>query len=107
MPEVITLDPALKKLLDNLPAEDPDPKRDWVDVWCVWTEARHRIPMYEEVTLNMGVWQGPDTKYQDIPIFAQHVLTGQKARFVPDIWRNERGTIFQGDQLELTITAEW
>ncbi len=70
MSELTTMDPALKKLLDDLPLEDPD--REMVTVWCPWTEGEHEIPLGVETKVDFGDWHGPDMAVTDIVLWCRY-----------------------------------
>jgi hypothetical protein len=70
------IDPALKKLLDDLPLEDPD--APMATVWCPWCEGEHRVPVGVKVSLDFGKWYGPQMSTSDVPIYFS--VFGQKGR---------------------------
>ena len=72
MTTVITLDPALKKLIDELPREDPDKKL--VTVWSPWCEGMHLIPLNEVVDVDFGQWFGPVMEVVEIPMRCRYLI---------------------------------
>ncbi len=63
------MDPVLKKLLDELPQEDPD--RKMAAVWINWCEGRHRVPIGVETHIEFGPWYGPPMESYDIKILVE------------------------------------
>lgn len=96
-----TLDPALRKLLDNLPVGDPDkaeePKKH-VSISCPWTQGEHIIPMGEASEINLGMWYGPPMHSDEIPIRAHIVETGEP---VSVAWTNR---FYANEMCSLTAT---
>ena len=60
------MDPALKKLMDELPEEDPD--KEMVLVWTAYCNAVHWIPIGEWVRLDFGEWLGPSMSCYEVKI---------------------------------------
>jgi hypothetical protein len=61
------MDPVLKKLLDDLPKEDPD--KPMAVVFCTWCEPVHWIYPNKWVTLDFGKWDGPTMNIVDVPVY--------------------------------------
>ncbi len=68
---VITLDPALKKLMEDLPEGDPDKK--WVTVWVPMCEGKHLIHFGETVEVPFGPWYGPGMPITDVLFWYQYL----------------------------------
>ena len=110
MNEVITkdrIDPALKKLLDDLPEGDPD--KDHAVIWTAWCDGEHIIPIGETVTVNMGTWYGPSMHVTEIICWVKHIK-GQWANkslcpLAPAC--NTNGIINPQDNLEVIVTVNY
>lgn len=75
---VTPMDPALKKMLDDLPLEDPD--RAMATVWVPWCEPTCEVPIGVRTDVNFGTWFGPTMRVMDVPFYAEY--KGDRARGV-------------------------
>lgn len=72
-------DPALAKLLADLPDGDPDaPQPDMAEIWLPFCEGRHRIPVGQPADVNFGLWRGPTMRTEDVIIHAVNLRTGHE-----------------------------
>ena len=67
---VITMDPALRKLLDELPADDPD-KEPMAEVWIALCDQRCMVPLNTPTEVDFGEWYGPPMPLNDVLIHAR------------------------------------
>jgi len=94
------IDPAVRRLLDELPAGDPDDgKQPTALVWIGFCPRRHVIPLGQHVHLHFGEWLGPP-----MPLYAVriNVEVGEHSAwcyFTP----SRRGFARRGVALEATV----
>lgn len=69
MSMTLDIDPALRKLLDELPEGDPD--RPMAVVWVEHCPARHTIPLNVPTRCNFGPWFGPPIPMREVVVHAQ------------------------------------
>lgn len=81
---VLPLDPVLKRLLDELPAGDPDIGDDdrYAHVWIPFCQGRHRIPVGQRVKVNFGEWWGPPMALTDVLVHASYKGRSGSERFL-------------------------
>lgn len=76
-----TMDPALRKLLDNLPTTDPDaaePQREFVEVWLAFCEWRRLVPVGVPCAVDFGEWHGPQMASSDILLHIRSLRDGKE-----------------------------
>jgi hypothetical protein len=102
MSVVITLDPALGKILDSLndPVEDPD--RRLASVWISWCEGVYLIPVGEYTTVNFGTWYGPSMLVTDIIFHCRYLWMSGQGQF----WGPKYQSIHPYDDLEGNIIVK-
>jgi hypothetical protein len=103
---VTVLDPALGKLLDELPAGDPDKEPvPMAEVWCPWTSNRHIVLVGEATRLKFGPWAGPRMQLTGISVFARRLDTGKEgvAHLNQAGWPNPHQIITAGSFFTVTI----
>lgn len=73
----VVRDPALAKLLHDLPKGDPDaPEPDLAEIWIAFCDRRQTIPIGKRVDVDFGYWRGPPMLTEDILIHAKSLRTG-------------------------------
>ena len=71
-------DPALEKLLRELPAEDPDP-HELAEVWLAFAERRAIVTIGVETAVKLGPWCGPAMPLADVVLHARKLSTGEES----------------------------
>lgn len=108
--ETITIDPALKRLLDNLPKGDPDAQEpDQAEVWIAFCDRVQTVPVGVARSIDFGKWQGPDFPTVDIVIHAKNLRTSKETSVrVGDLsWNGpsviQRGAAVTANALTITV----
>lgn len=97
------LDPALKKLLDELPEGDPDKEPEeppMAVVYSPWIEGQIIVPVNQQFEEVLGEWMGPEMLIKDIPIYA--VIQGTNRRQTVTPTYNFLATIYPHHTLTVT-----
>lgn len=76
----IILDPVLKKLLDDLPNEDPyeDYEPNKAIVRIAFFKGDHEVVVGEPTLINFGEWVGPDMSTDEIIVHVKILSTGEE-----------------------------
>lgn len=82
---VTELDPALKRLLDKLPATDPDvPEPEppaQIEMYVGFYPRTAIVPRGQPVTVNFGAWAGPPMRSNEVVIHVRNLKTGASGSF--------------------------
>jgi hypothetical protein len=91
---LVEMDPALRRLLDNLPTGDPDavPLRaaprgpEQVEIRIPFCEGVHIVENGKPAQLQFGPWYGPVTRCADVVLHVRNLRTGVEQKFSPAGW---------------------
>jgi len=103
--EVIrTRDPALDRLLRDLPKGDPDAEPPaMAEVWVAFCDRSQTVPVGVPTDVDFGTWQGPEFPSGDVLIHAKNLRTSTEGSTrVRDIGWSGPAVIRPGDKIRAT-----
>lgn len=75
---VRTLDPAFRRLLDDLEKPQKDPDQPMAEVWIPWCQGHQLVPIGVECTVDFGQWCGPPMAAREIIIYGRRLDNGHE-----------------------------
>jgi hypothetical protein len=73
-----TIDPALRRLIDSLPAGDPDAEPECVEVWTDHTTRTAIVAVGSGDPMDLGEWNGPSINARDVVVRARFLGDGTR-----------------------------
>lgn len=99
----VVLEPALRKLLDELPVGDPDAREPVrVELWTAWTAERHVVVANTKTRIVFGPWAGPPMRMNEIVLHGRRLDSGHEARWPLDADDTE---IRPGNRFAVNVTV--
>jgi hypothetical protein len=71
------VDPALAKLLKDLPLRDPD-EHELAEIWMAHARGKAVVPVGIETEIELGPWRGPTMRLADVELNARNLRTGEQ-----------------------------